>query len=176
MAHESTSEYSRIDEQTVQIVRKTVVRATNRGHAHSSEQDDLVQQILIVLMRRSKSFDSERGSWSTFVRIVAERELRVINRRRRPSTSRNIDCGAELVEDVHASESTTVESSGELKEAIQAKVGQLPIELRKLCESFLKTPDLRTVSAQESLSRSTIYRRFASMRSTFRESSLNEYL
>ena len=176
MAQESTSEYSRIDEQTVQIVRKSVLRATNRGHAQSSEQDDLVQQILIVLMRRSKSFDSERASWSTFVRIVADRELRVINRRRRSSTFRHIDCGVELIEEVHASESTTVESTGELKEAVQAKVGQLPVELRKLCESFLKTPDLRIVSAQESRSRSTIYRRFASMRSTFRESSLNEYL
>ena len=176
MAHESTSEYSRIDEQTIQIVRKSVVRATYRGHAQNSEQDDLVQQILIVLMRRSKSFDSKRASWSTFVRIVAERELRVINRRRRASSFRNIDCGVELIEEVHASESTTVEFSCELKEAVQAKVGQLPVELRKLCESFLKTPDLRTVSAQESLSRTTIYRRFASMRSTFRESSLNEYL
>ena len=176
MAHQSTSQYSQIDEQTVEIVRKTVIRATRRGHTLCSEQDDLVQQILVVLMRRSQSFDSERASWSTFVRIVAERELRVIVRRRKASTFRNIDCGVELAEQVIAQESTTVECTGELKEAVQATIGQLPLELRKLCESFLKTPDLRTVSAQASVSRSTIHRRFASMRSVFRESSLNEYL
>ena len=113
MKNESTSDYSRIDEETVQIVRKSVVRATRQGRAHSNEQDDLVQQILVVLMRRSKSFDSERASWSTFVRIVAERELRVIIRRSKHSTIRNIDYGVEFIEEVEAKEST-VEPTGEL--------------------------------------------------------------
>ena len=175
MKNKSTSDYSRIDEETVQIVRKSVVRATRQGRAHSNEQDDFVQQILVVLMRRSKSFDSERASWSTFVRIVAERELRVIIRRSKHSTIRNIDCGVEFIEEVEAKEST-IEPTGELKEAIQATIGNLPDELRDLCESFLKTPDLRSVSSQGSKSRSTIHRRFRSMREVFRESSLHEYL
>jgi len=175
MNNESTSEYSRIDEQTVQIVRKSVVRATRQGRAHSNEQDDLIQQILVVLMRRSKSFDSERASWSTFVRIVAERELRVIIRRSKTSTVHNIDLDVELMEVVEVKKSTT-DPAGELKEAIQATIGDLPDDLRELCQSFLKTPDLRSVSSQGNLSRSTIHRRFHSMREVFRESSLHEYL
>ncbi len=175
MKDQNSTAYSRIDSETIQIVRKSVVRATRNRWHDSNQQDDIVQQILVVLMRRSEAFDIERGSWRAFVRSVAERELRVILYRRKTATSQSLHFQEETLEIVDASVSGPA-VPGEMEEAVQAAVSQLSDELRELCESFLKNPDVRSLSSQRGVSRSTIYRRFVSMRSTFREYSLNEYL
>jgi RNA polymerase sigma factor (sigma-70 family) len=169
----STSSHPQIDEPTAKIVRTCVVRAVQTGMAHANDQDDLVQRILIVLMRRMDSFDSHRASWSTFVRVVTQRELRVALRRSNP-TIRVVDCSEVQFEQIESKEIMWL--STELSEAVQVAMGQLPDELRQLCESFLQDPDIRSVSTHFSMSRTTLYRRFASMRRVFRDSSMHEYL
>jgi RNA polymerase sigma factor (sigma-70 family) len=169
----STSSHPQIDEQTAKIVRRCVLRAVHMGLADANDQDDLVQKILMVLMRRMDSFDSHRASWPTFVRVVAKRELRVAFRRRNPNI-RVVECSEVQFEEIESKEITSI--STELSEAVQVVLGKLPDELRQLCESFLQDPDIRSVSTQTSISKTTLYRRFVSMRETFRASSLHEYL
>ncbi len=131
----------------------------------ASDRDDLQQDILLILLERSAQFAPERGSWSTFVTVLARRA--VIDRARRPAESRllslNTPEGQRLAQMVPASD--------DQRHAVEFGIAfdALPDEPRALLRDIIQHTDL--LAARDSCGASPasidILMTFGQPRSTF---------
>ena len=165
-----------IDTATIDIIRARVLRALHRGSFPKHLEDDLVQHIALVLLKRQSGFDPNRSSWRTFVRHVADRELRVIQRRTRSLPLESaLDQESDPLEKVEARASSPSEDVF-FEMDLYMTIEQLSSELQSFCHSYLKTPHTQVLCSELHLSRSTVHRRLVSLRAAFRKHAMNDYL
>jgi hypothetical protein len=161
-----------------------------------SERDDLNQQLAILLIHRSSSFDPSIASWPTFVKMVSRRELacqayrarhRKLNRPEcgslnqacRDKDGKSVELGDQLEQEVANNRKGTKprsESSHfELRHDIEAVLPLLTVEQSQFCKAFLKTESISESSIECSVVRSTVYRRIRKVRETFKEHEIHRH-
>ncbi len=125
-----------------------------------SDRDDLQQDILLILLERSAQFDPERGSWGTFVTVLARRA--VIDRARRPAEPKLLSLdspeGQRLAQMVPASD--------DQRHAVEFGIAfdALPDEPRALLRDIIRHTDLLAARDSCGASPATFYRRLDELR------------
>ena len=68
-------------------------RFARQRRLSSADREDLVQDILLAIVEASPRFDAARGSWATFVAVLARRAI--IDRARQPRVPPHVSLDAE---------------------------------------------------------------------------------
>lgn len=170
-----------VDETTLRVVRCLVHAAIRKGHFRRAQFDDLVQDALVHLLQKSHCFDPAKASWATFCTMVVRHFL---SRACASRSTEFLDTGnsmlASLVDEAqslskrftrHRSETEWIE----IEEDVEYAMGQLPDELREVCECFQEDPTVAYAANQLGLSRSTVYRRRQMVRESMVFESLADY-
>lgn len=125
-----------------------------------ADREDLQQDILVTLLERSGRFDPDRGSWSTFVTLLARRA--VIDRGRRPAHPQLVSLdtpeGQRLAQVIPASDDQR--HTVEFGIAFDA----LPDEPRALLSNIIQHTDLLAARNSCGASPATFYRSLSELR------------
>ena len=142
----------------------TAARYARSGARHlslsASDRDDLQQDILLILLERGAQFDPARGSWRTFVTVLARRA--VIDRARRPAEPRMLSLdspeGHRLAQMLPASD--------DQRHAVEFGIAfdALPDEPRALLHDIIQHTDLLAARDSCGASPATFYRRLNELR------------
>jgi RNA polymerase sigma factor (sigma-70 family) len=174
-----------VDEVAIRAIRCLVRQAIHQGCFRRDQFEDLVQEAIVHLLQKARRFDPGRASWSTFCSLIVRNYLSRLRTSRSPK--------AEAFDDDpqsphHASQVGESQSLArrftryrseqeriEFEEDICTVLGQLPEDLREVCERFLDEPKVAQVAEQLGVSRQTVYRRRESVRQWFVSESMAEY-
>ena len=125
-----------------------------------TDREDLQQDILVTLLERGGRFDPERGSWGTFVTLLARRA--VIDRGRRPAQPELLSLdtpeGQRLAQVLPASDDQR--HTVEFGIAFDA----LPDEPRALLSDIIRHTDLLAARNSGDVSPATFYRKLGELR------------
>lgn len=81
--------------------RALAARFVRQRRLSRVDRDDLVQDILLALVEATARFDATRGSWATFVAVLARRAI--IDRARQPNLPPHVSLDADEGRDVRRS-------------------------------------------------------------------------
>ncbi|MGV3483338.1 MAG: sigma-70 family RNA polymerase sigma factor [Planctomycetaceae bacterium] len=181
-----------VDESTQETVRRTVRKAIRKGVFLESDEDDLVQEILVKILLKRDLYDSTRASWPGFCTVLAKDYLyrRRRRERSRPDVqsldTRQSDNGGNGYREVdrltegHSipakfSRCRPAEELSDLAQDALAAIEKLPPELRQICELSLEFESVTELAQQTGLSRGTIYRRRQQVRIAIKSTCLEDY-
>jgi DNA-directed RNA polymerase specialized sigma24 family protein len=118
--------------------------ALKRYHIHRNEIDDLRQDIVLAVLIRSHEFDSTLASWTTFLNMVIESEIKYFRYKKRWQKNQSFVSIDDLTENEHpltnfypACELNDLERRVFFSE-IRSVIDALPEILREICQ-FLPT-------------------------------------
>lgn len=81
--------------------RALAARFARQRRLSRADRDDLVQDILLALVEATPRFDATRGSWATFVAVLARRAI--IDRARQPNLPSHVSLDADEGRDARRS-------------------------------------------------------------------------
>ena len=158
-------------------IRGQVVRVVRAARIPHYEREDLEQDLTLHLLRRERSYDPTRGSWSTFARCVIERKasslLASARTARRGRSDELVDQDLYLWATRHAAPS--LENLTSLRVDVRRAVEALDPQDRELARSLMDERVIE-VSRRTGIPRSTLYGRIARIRKAFAEQRLDSHL
>jgi RNA polymerase sigma-70 factor (ECF subfamily) len=163
------------------IIRRKARQMVGRAGIKEQDHEDLVQELMLRLLRSLRLFDAAQADRKSFVTAVVERNAAKILRDRRAKKRNggrvesldvlleNLDEEPpDLAVDDHAAE------QADLAIDVADLLARLPAELRDLAER-LKTQTLSQVARDMGIPRSTLQRRVARLRRHFEDAGLRNY-
>jgi RNA polymerase sigma-70 factor (ECF subfamily) len=163
------------------IIRRKARQMVGRAGIKEQDHEDLVQELMLRLLRSLRLFDAAQADRKSFVTAVVERNAAKILRDRRAKKRNggrvesldvlleNLDEEPpDLAVDDHAAE------QADLAIDVADLLARLPAELRDLAER-LKTQTLSQVARDMGIPRSTLQRRVSRLRRHFEEAGLRNY-
>lgn len=180
------------EEITLKALRCTVKAATRRGLCRISEQEDLVQDAYVHVLKHESEFDPQRASWPTFCsmltrgflyrrwkKVHTHPKFESLNEVKFTEQGKPYEPMAGLQEKDMWGYAGRRHRSGNAWSELDSDLGfalsRLPDELRRLCELFLELETLSAVAKQLEVSCKTVYRRRDEIRELLKDSLLDEY-
>lgn len=141
--------------------RALAARFARQRRLSRADQEDLAQDILLALVEASPRFDAARGSWASFVAVLARRA--VIDRARQPSMPPHISLDAEEGRDARRTlraEQTDVDA----RLALLNAAADLPARPRSLLRDIIAYGDVVDAREAHAASAASFYRELKDLR------------
>ena len=144
------------------------------------QQDDLQQDMLLELHKAAKRFKPAKASWHTFVSRVLDCFCKYYTRRescRNRRSPRETPC-SDIAEDFSLDRRPVGPGvlaglvSDEDRRRLRQVIAELPDNLRRLWEALMDDTSKRAAARKVGISKSTLYRRLATIREHFEEAGI----
>lgn len=141
--------------------RAQAARFARQRRLSRAEREDLIQDILLAIVEASPRFDAARGSWATFVAVLARRA--VIDRARQPHLPPHVSLDAEEGRDARrtlCADQTDVDA----RLAFLSAAADLPAGPRGLLREILAHADVVDAREAHAASSASFYRELTELR------------
>lgn len=167
-----------VTRQLIHLIRSQI--RFRRGRQQPEVEDDLVQDVLVSVLRQLPQYDPRRAPLTAFVRQIAHSTL-IDLARRDSADKRNPLRHPDSRYDIHPASLDAFADKpdplgqGELLAALEAALQELPPELERVARELREwTPT--EIAEREGVHPGTIYRRIAKLKDRWQDTSLKDFL
>lgn len=141
--------------------RALAARFARQRRLSRADREDLIQDILLAIVEASPRFDAARGSWATFVGVLARRA--VIDRARQPHLPSHVSLDAEEGRDARRTLCAN-QTDVDARLAFLSAAADLPAGPRGLLREILAHADVVDAREAHPASSASFYRELTELR------------
>lgn len=178
----STETKACIDEYTTTLIRLKAYRLVGRYGFRETDAEDIEQELTLAVLVRLDQFDPQRGKFATFVRMVVEREI-VGLIRKRTTLQRDYRRGRHSLDEIRDDSGNTNTAEPRYDDQVQRDLGldlaealgELPGDLRAIAAELADAP-LTQVARAHRCSRENMRRKAEQIREHLARRGLDLYI